>query len=521
MISPDDKPVRTHKRPPLSIYNSLSRKKEKFKPIHAPYVGLYVCGPTVYGDPHLGHGRAAVTFDVVFRYLKHCGYKVRYVRNITDVGHLEDDLNETGEDKIGKKARLEKIEPMEVVHQYTLHYHDAMRALNCLPPSIEPSAAAHIPEQIETIQKIFEKGYAYESGGSVYFDLKKYVDDHQGTGKENRYGMLSGKILEDLLAGTRQNANLEEKKSAFDFALWKKAKDEHIMKWRSPWSLGFPGWHLECTAMSIKYLGLPFDIHGGGMDLKFPHHECEIAQSVSAYQTSPARYWMHNNLLTLYGQKMSKSAGNFIDLETFFSGKHPLLEQAYSPMTIRFLYLLAHYRSEIDFSNQALQAAQRGHGRLMEMLSSLNELHYPDKDSSKEAFVHEEDTFIRENLEHLYLEMSDDFNTAKTLAVLFELGTKINAFKNKQISLATISKQNFEDLKETYPRFVTEILGLVPEETGSSEILHKVISLIMELREQARKNKDYAAADEIRDYLNAAGVEIMDHLDGSTGYRFK
>ena len=499
----------------IQIFNSLAKQKESLKPIESPYVGMYVCGPTVYGDPHLGHARAAITFDIVFRALKYFGYKVRYVRNITDVGHLEDEVNEAGEDKIAKKARLEKLEPMEVVQHYTLRYHDAMRSLNCLPPSIEPSATGHIPEQIEVVQKIIKSGYGYESNGSVYFDIDKYAKDNESSAKQDQYGALSGKVIEDLISGTRQTEGLSEKKGPLDFALWKKAKDEHLMKWESPWSVGFPGWHLECTAMSTKYLGETFDIHGGGMDLKFPHHECEIAQGKTAYDKHPANIWMHNNLLTLEGKKMSKSAGNFINLEEFFSGEHELLEQAYSPMTIRFFYLLAHYRSEVDFSNEALKAAEAGYKKLMGMVETLESLEY----QGKETIDEKEESFIVEHLAQLDKEIADDFNTAKTLAILFDLGTKVNAFKNKQVQLNSISKGTFEKLKSKFQIFTQDVLGLRSEESGDNEVLDKVMSMVIELRKSARDNKDYTTSDQIRDGLKDAGVQLMDNPDGSTEYK--
>ena len=502
---------------PIRIYNSLSRKKELFEPIHEHRVGMYVCGPTVYGDPHLGHARAAITYDIVFRYLKSLGYKTRYVRNITDVGHLENEIDETGEDKISKKARSEKLEPMEVAQYYTLRYHEAVRALNCLPPSIEPWATGHIPDQIQIVHKMIEDGFAYESEGSVYFDIEKYAHglSKENNGKLSHYGKLSGKVFEDLIEGTRELKGNEEKKNPFDFALWKKAKDTHLMKWDSPWSQGFPGWHLECTAMSLKYLGLPFDIHGGGMDLKFPHHECEIAQCQAIYGHSPVKYWMHNNLMTLQGQKMSKTAGNFISLEEFFSGQHALLEQAYSPMTIRFFYLLAHYRSEVDFSNDGLRAAENGYKRLMSMLNTLQHLTYP----LRESINKEEDEFVLSRLDKLYTEMSDDFNTPRTLAHLFELGGKINAYKNNQLPLSSISRETFSNLKKTYHHFVVEILGLIPEKNDDNEILDGVMDLIIELRLSARKNKDFASSDKIREGLKKIGVNLMDNPDGSTSYK--
>ena len=390
----------------ISIYNSLSRKKETFKPITKDYVGLYVCGPTVYGDPHLGHARPAITFDIVYRYLQLCGYKVRYVRNITDAGHLENDADE-GEDKISKKARLEQLEPMEVAHFYTLSYHNAMNQLNCKPPSIEPRATGHIIEQIEMIQKIIDNGYAYEKNGSVYLDVKKYNQSYP-------YGILSGRNLEDTIEGTRQLEKQTEKNNAVDFAIWKRASKEHIMKWSSPWGKGFPGWHMECSAMSEKYLGKTFDIHGGGMDLMFPHHEAEIAQSNACNDCMPVNYWMHNNMITIDGKKMGKSLGNFINLEEFFSGKHAKLDKAFSPMTIRFFILQAHYRSTLDFGNDALKAAEKGLAKLMDAVEALSEIQAKDKS-----------TFDVQELEKkCYDAINDDFNTPILIAHLFE-GVKL------------------------------------------------------------------------------------------------
>ena len=401
----------------ISIYNSLSRKKETFKPITKDYVGLYVCGPTVYGDPHLGHARPAITFDIVYRYLQLCGYKVRYVRNITDAGHLENDADE-GEDKISKKARLEQLEPMEVAHFYTLSYHNAMNQLNCKPPSIEPRATGHIIEQIEMIQKIIDNGYAYEKNGSVYLDVKKYNQSYP-------YGILSGRNLEDTIEGTRQLEKQTEKNNAVDFAIWKRASKKHIMKWGSPWGKGFPGWHMECSAMSEKYLGKTFDIHGGGMDLMFPHHEAEIAQSNACNDCMPVNYWMHNNMITIDGKKMGKSLGNFINLEEFFSGKHAKLDKAFSPMTIRFFILQAHYRSTLDFGNNALKAAEKGLAKLMDAIEALSELQAKDKS-----------TFDVQELEKkCYDAINDDFNTPILIAHLFEGVKLINLLKSNKASL--------------------------------------------------------------------------------------
>lgn len=496
-----------YKQFPVHIYNSLSRTKELFKPINPPQVGMYVCGPTVYGDPHLGHARAAIIFDVVFRYLGFLGYKVRYVRNITDVGHLEDEVAETGEDKIEKKARLNQLEPMEVVQQYSNSYRAHMHQLNVLSPSIEPTASGHILEQIQVIKKIVENGFGYEINGSVYFDIQAYA-------KRYPYGELSGKVLEELQSNSRTLEGKDEKRSPFDFALWKKAKPEHIMKWESPWSVGFPGWHLECTAMSSKYLGVPFDLHGGGLDLKFPHHEGEIAQSMSAYGCKPVNYWMHNNMLTINGQKMSKSLGNFITLEDLFTGQHSILEKGYSPMTLRFFVLQAHYGSQIDFSNEALQAAEKGYKRLMNTLVTLEKLEGRGSRSVNENLEDEIKALVNSCYEH----MSDDFNTAKTIASLFELGTKINGFYHQQLSLDEISSDTFVLLKATFIDFTQKVLGLENEESSGHDRLDAVIHLLVELRQQARQTKDFATADKIRDDLKEIGIQLKDEKSGSTTY---
>ena len=458
----------------LTIYNTLDRKKELFVPLHAPHVGMYVCGPTVYGDAHLGHARPAITFDVLFRYLTHSGYKVRYVRNITDVGHLEHDADD-GEDKIAKKARLEELEPMEVVQYYLNRYHKAMDALNVLPPSIEPHASGHIIEQIELVSKILEAGYAYESEGSVYFDVAKYNKDYH-------YGKLSGRNLDDVLNTTRDLDGQNEKRNPADFALWKKAQPEHIMRWPSPWGDGFPGWHAECTAMGRKYLGEHFDIHGGGMDLIFPHHECEIAQSVASQGDDMVHYWMHNNMITINGTKMGKSLGNFITLDEFFSGTHKLLTQAYTPMTIRFFILQAHYRSTVDFSNEALQASEKGLQRLMEAVDNLEKI-TPAATST---------VSVKEIRTKCYEAMNDDMNTPIVIANLFEGAKMIN---NIIAGNDTISAEDLKDLKETFHLFSFEILGL-KEEKGSSDgreaAYGKVVDMLLEQRVKAKANKDWA-----------------------------
>jgi len=495
------------KRFPITIYNSLSRKKERFEPINPPNVGLYVCGPTVYGDPHVGHARAAVTFDVVLRYLRFAGYKVRYVRNITDVGHLEDEEAGRGEDKIAKKARLERVEPMEIVQHYTNSYHDGVDALNCLRPDIEPSATGHIIEQIKLVEKILQNGWAYEVNGNVYFNLEKYA-------KSENYGELSGKILEDLKAGSRDTEGIEEKKSPHDFALWKKAAPSHIMRWDSPWGEGFPGWHLECTTMSTRYLGEQFDIHGGGLDLQFPHHEAEIAQSKGAFGKQPAKYWMHNNMITIDGAKMSKSSGNFITLDELFKGSNDLLEKAYDPMTVRFLILQSHYHSKIDFSNEGLQAAEKGLMRLMNAVKNLDSLNISETGNSGEL-----DDQLNELIDLCYKRMSDDFNTAQALAALFDMSSMINAFYHKQKDVSKVSEKVFIRFKNVFSSFTFDVLGLKPfisQQNGKSE---ELIQLLIEIRNEARKKKDFATADKIRDQLTEIGITLKDEKSGKTTFQ--
>ena len=478
----------------LNVYNTLSRKKEVFEPLHAPNVGLYVCGPTVYGDGHLGHARPAITFDILFRYLTHLGYKVRYVRNITDVGHLEHDADD-GEDKIAKKARLDQLEPMEVVQHYLLRYHKAMEKLNVLPPSIEPHASGHIIEQIEFVKKILEAGYAYESEGSVYFDVEKYNKDYN-------YGKLSGRNIDELLETTRELDGQSEKRRSADFALWKKAAPEHIMHWPSPWSEGFPGWHLECSAMGTKYLGDTFDIHGGGMDLMFPHHEAEIAQSCAALGHESVKYWMHNNMITINGQKMGKSLGNFITLDQFFEGNHPLLTQPFAPMTIRFFILQAHYRSTVDFSSEALVASEKGLARLMEAYERLQKLQ-----ASAETTV--EVAGLRERCEEA---MCDDLNTPIVISHLFEASKAINTVADGK---GTISEADLAELKEVFKLFIEDILGLQTESgSGSNEAYKKAIDLLLEMRLEAKRNRDWATSDKIRNELTALGFNIKDTKDG-------
>lgn len=484
----------------LFLFNTLTRKKEEFIPIKSPFVGMYVCGPTVYGDPHLGHARPGVTFDILFRYLQHLGYKVRYVRNITDVGHLENDAD-VGEDKIAKKARLEQLEPMEVAQYYTNRYHKYMDCLNVLHPSIEPQASGHIIEQIEVIQKILDSGYAYEKNGSVYFNVRKYNAD-------KHYGKLSGRVIDELLSTTRTNLNSqEEKENTEDFALWKKASPEHIMRWSSPWSEGFPGWHIECTAMSCKYLGMPFDIHGGGMDLLFPHHESEIAQATAAYGQEACKYWVHNNMITINGQKMGKSLGNFITLEELFNGSHQMLEQAYSPMTIRFFILQAHYRSTLDFSNEALQAAGKGMQRLINTQSTLNKLNAAPVSDVKDALLK-----IKENC---YIAMDDDFNTPITISHLFELVKLINMASDGN---AKFTAEDIQEANNIYTIFVNEILGLeneVKSDTNAKRV-DGLVQMLLNMRARAKVNKDYATSDLIRDELLSLGIQVMDGKEGAT-----
>ena len=486
----------------LFIYNTLSRKKEELIPITPGRIGMYVCGPTVYGDPHLDHARPAITFDLLFRYLKHIGYKVRYVRNITDVGHLEHDADE-GEDKIAKKARLEQLEPMEVAQYYTNRFHAAMHALNVLPPSIEPHATGHIIEQIQLVKEILSNGFAYESQGSVYFDVDKY-------NKKYHYGKLSGRNLEDVINNSRALDGIGEKRNQVDFALWKRAQPNHIMRWPTPWGDGFPGWHCECTAMGRKYLGSRFDIHGGGMDLIFPHHECEIAQAVAAQGYDMVKYWMHNNMITINGQKMGKSLGNFITLNQFFTGTHPSLSQAYSPMTIRFFILQAHYRSTVDFSNDALQAAAKGLSRLMEGDTALKRI-TPSADG---------DPAVTEKVEELtrncYEAMNDDLNSPVVISHLFDACRLINSLADKK---ARASKEALDTLTNTFRTFTFHLLGLKQDASASNireEAYSKAVDLLLQLRLKAKANKDWATSDEIRNRLSALGFEIKDTKDSFT-----
>ena len=485
----------------LTIYNTLTRKKEEFKPINPGHVGMYVCGPTVYGDAHLGHARPAITFDLLFRYLKHQGYKVRYVRNITDVGHLEHDADE-GEDKIAKKARLEQLEPMEVAQHYTNRFNEAMAKLGVLRPSIEPHATGHIIEQEQLVQPILDNGFAYESNGSVYFDVVKYNEKHG-------YGILSGRNLDDVKDASRELDGVGEKRNQVDFALWKKAQPEHIMRWPSPWGDGFPGWHCECTAMGRKYLGEQFDIHGGGMDLVFPHHECEIAQAVASQGKPMVNYWMHNNMITIAGKKMGKSYNNFITLDEFFTGNHPLLEQAYTPMTIRFFILQAHYRSTVDFSNEALQAAKKGLDRLLQAIKELDRI-----EASKDGAVKMD--FVEELKQKCYDALNDDLNSPILISHLFDACRVINQIVDKK---QTIAADALEALRTLFHTFAFDILGLTSEADGNAEreaAFGKAIDLLLDIRATAKANKDWATSDKVRNELAALGFEVKDTKDGAT-----
>ncbi len=490
----------------LLVYNTLTRRKELFKPLVEGRVGMYVCGPTVYGDAHLGHARPAITFDLLFRYLQHVGYKVRYVRNITDVGHLEHDADE-GEDKIAKKARIEQLEPMEVAQYYTNRFRDAMRQLNCLPPSIEPQASGHIIEQERLVQEILDNGYAYVSNGSVYFDVEKYDKDH-------KYGILSGRSLENIKDASRELAGVGEKRNQADFALWKAAQPEHIMHWPSPWSEGFPGWHCECTAMGRKYLGEHFDIHGGGLDLVFPHHECEIAQAVASQGSQMVKYWMHNNMITIDGRKMGKSYNNFITLPQFFAGEHPLLTQPYSPMTIRFFILQAHYRSTLDFGNEALQAAEKGYQRLMDSWKGLLRLNEGQKVKGQPMV---EMKYVDELRDKLYDAMNDDLNSPIVISHLFEACRTINTLLDKK---ASIQADTVQALAELFHAFAFDILGLTLDtESGNKqreEAFGHVVDMVLQQRQQAKAEKNWVLSDAIRDQLAAFGFEVKDTKDGAT-----
>jgi cysteinyl-tRNA synthetase len=485
-----------YKENQLKVYNSLTKKKENFKPITEGYVGMYVCGPTVYSNAHLGNVRTFMFFDIVYRYLLHLGYKVRYVRNITDAGHLENDADE-GEDRIAKKARIEKIEPMEVVQRYTVDFHDVLKNYNFLPPSIEPTATGHIVEQIEMIKEIIEKGFAYEVNGSVYFDVLEY-------NKKEHYGILSGRKVEDLIHNTRSLDGQTDKKNPQDFALWKKADERHIMRWPSPWSDGFPGWHLECSVMSTKYLGEQFDIHGGGMDLKFPHHECEIAQSKTCSGKTPVNYWMHTNMLLLNSQKMAKSTGNFILPNEILSGKNDILPKAFSASVVRFFNLQANYRSILDFSGEALEASEKGHSKLMDAVHLLGKIEAGNTSTFN----------VKDWTKSCYTAMNDDFNTPILIANLFEAVKVINQIKEQKASL---TPEDLSELKKTLNAFVFDVLGLMNESSqDNSEKINGVVALLIKLRKEARENKDWALSDQIRDELIALGIQLKDGKEGTT-----
>ena len=497
----------------LQFYNSLTRQKEPFASIIPGKVGMYVCGPTVSGESHLGHARPFITFDIVYRYLKYLGYHVRYVRNITDAGHFEEEGRES-EDKISKKAVLEKLEPMELVQKYTNLFHWAMRAFNNLEPSIEPTATGHIVEQIVMIEKIIQDGYAYVVNGSVYFDVEKYHQDFGAKGMQ--YGILSGRVLDEQLETTRALESQDEKRNKIDFALWKNAAPEHIMRWQSPWGIGFPGWHIECSAMSTKYLGEEFDIHGGGMDLQFPHHECEIAQSAVCNHKIPARFWLHNNMITINGKKMGKSYNNVIKLSELFSGSHEILTQGYSPMTVRFFILQTHYRSTLDFSNEALQAAEKGLKRMWEAFSYLRKMDFSQL--NHDAADTNLDAKVLEILGGLQQDMNDDLNTAKVMAGLFELVPMINSIKDGKIQLASFSSNALKLMQEQFNVYLIDIFGLTDESKRDDDKLAAVLHLIGDIRKDARSRKDFATSDKIRNQLLAAGIQLKDEKDGGMSW---
>jgi cysteinyl-tRNA synthetase len=501
----------------LQIYNSLSRKKEIFKPVTPGYIGMYVCGPTVYSDVHLGNCRTFISFDIIYRFLTHLGYKVRYVRNITDAGHLEGDRDE-GDDKFSKKARLEKLEPMEIVQKYTLGFHKTMELFNALPPTIEPTATGHISEQIEMVKKIITNGYAYVVDGTVYFDVEKY-------NKEKPYGILTNRKLEDMLEGTRELGGQDEKRGRLDFALWIKAKPEHLMQWPSPWGMGFPGWHIECSAMSEKYLGKQFDIHGGGMDLAATHHTNEIAQSQACYHESPVNYWLHTNMLTVNGARMSKSAGNGFLPHQLFTGDHPMLERAYSPMTVRFFMLQTHYRSTLDFSNEALQAAEKGFKRLWESYQVLMSFPIGKEGSiadstSNSGYSAEQDKNVNDLLSEMDEFMLDDFHTSRVLANMFDLMRVINGIRDKHIPADTLAFTTVKRLQEYFKAYLENIFGLKDESGKNASKLTGVVELLIEIRKDAKSKKDYATSDKIRNQLNDLGIALKDEKDGSISYSF-
>ncbi len=496
----------------LKVYNSLTRQKELFEPINPPYVGMYVCGPTVSGESHLGHARPFITFDILYRYLMHLGYKVRYVRNITDAGHFEEE-GRAAEDKISSKAVLEKLEPMELVQKYTNMFHWAMNQFNNLPPSIEPTATGHIVEQIEMIKQIIADGYAYEANGSVYFDVEKFNTDFSAKGQP--YGILSGRVLDEQIESTRELDNQEEKRNKSDFALWKNAPPEHIMRWQSPWGEGFPGWHIECSAMSTKYLGKAFDIHGGGMDLQFPHHECEIAQSTVCNHQMPARYWMHNNMITINGKKMGKSYNNVIKLSELFAGTHPILAQPYAPSTVRFFILQSQYRSTLDFSNEALQGSEKALKRLMEAFDWLMNFEHPINNSATNTdlntkviqLVNDFDTF-----------MNDDINTAKVIANMFELVPVINSLKDKHIEASALDSNTYTVLKQQMKAFIVDVFGLQTNKADNNDKLDGVLQLLINMRKDAKQRKDFVTSDKIRNELTALGIQLKDEKDGGMSY---
>ena len=487
----------------LHLYNSLTRQKEKFEPLHPPHVGLYVCGPTVYSDAHIGNIRTFSSFDMIYRYLRYKGYKVRYVRNITDAGHLTNERGE-GVNRMESQARLESLEPMEIVQKYTVGFHEVCRIYNLWPPTIEPTATGHIIEQIQMIEVLIEKGYAYEVNGSVYFDVKHFHEKFQ-------YGVLSGRNIDELIAGYRDLDGQEEKRNSIDFALWKKASPEHIMQWRSPWGMGFPGWHLECSVMSTKYLGEVFDIHGGGMDLKFPHHECEIAQNQGSCNQGGARYWMHTNMLNFNGQKMSKSFGNSILPLEFVMGNHPLLDKGYAPSVVRFLFLQSHYASELDINIKGLQDAEKGWRRLMDALAEINKHSYVGKASQKG----ENDVQIERLAWQCVENMDDDFNTAKTIACLFEMATIVNSIKGQQIDLNSIHPDSILLLRKTLSDFLFDVFGLQSPEQQNNDQMNDVMQVLISLRKEAKLKKDFQTSDAIRNQLLEAGVQLKDEKDGN------
>ena len=494
----------------LHIYNSLSRSKEPFESLVPGRVGMYVCGPTVSGESHLGHARPYITFDVVYRYLRHLGYQVRYVRNITDAGHFEEEGRDAI-DKIADMSKLERLEPMELVSKYTRLYHWAMAQFNTIPPSVEPTATGHIVEQIEMIKQLIDAGYAYERNGSVYFDVKKYAASYD-------YGKLSGRILEDLLETTRELEGQEEKRDRADFALWKAAAPEHIMRWSSPWGVGYPGWHIECSAMATKYLGTQFDIHGGGMDLLFPHHESEIAQSTICNHVAPVRYWMHNNMITINGRKMGKSYNNVIKLTELFAGTHPELTQAYHPMTVRFFILQSHYRSTLDFSNEALQAAEKGLKRLWDAYEGLSSPNWTATLTHVEAGDASLDAEVNRLLNEIPEFVNDDFNTAKALANLFELVSTLNSVKDGLISITALSSSTIARLKTEWKTWLEDVFGLTEVTEADNEKLQGVMELLIEIRKEAKSRKDFITSDKIRDQLIAMGIQLKDEKGGGTSW---